>query len=100
MWGKFNFHEIEVPSRISFESGFSDENGNFTRHPAAPNWPLRMASTYLFEDEGGSTRFTTRWSPIDPSPEERSAFEHGESSMQAGWSGTLDQLQAYLDRAA
>ena len=39
---------------------------------------------------------TIRWSPIDPTPAERDAFDGSTDSMQQGWTGTLDQLAAYL----
>ncbi len=96
MWGKFVYREIEKPSRIVLVSTFSDAAGGVTRHPMAPNWPLQMLSTFLFESEGDATRLTIKWSPLDPTPEERSTFEAGFGSMTQGWSGTFEQLEAYL----
>jgi hypothetical protein len=34
--------------------------------------------------------------PYDATEAERRVFEDGAESMQAGWSGTLDRLEAYL----
>ncbi len=96
MWGKFIYEEIDAPSRMVFINGFSDEQGAFTRHPMSPTWPLKMRSTILFEDKAGKTEVTIRWQPIDPSEEERKTFEAGMSSMQQGWSGTLQQLTDFL----
>jgi uncharacterized protein YndB with AHSA1/START domain len=79
-----------------FVSSFSDEAGGVTRHPMAPNWPLEMLSTFLFEEESGKTRFTVRWSPLNATEEERATFVAGHASMQQGWGGTLDKLAAYL----
>jgi uncharacterized protein YndB with AHSA1/START domain len=97
MWGKFVFREIVPTERMVFVSSFSDEAGGTTRHPMAPTWPLEMLSTFSFEDEpGGKTRFTVRWSPHNASEDERKTFDAGQASMTQGWSGTLEQLEAYL----
>ena len=100
MWGMFRYREITPPSRIVFVNSFSDEAGGITRHPMAPNWPLEMLSVFLFEEQGGKTKFTVKWSPLNASEEERAIFAAGHGSMQQGWTGTLDQLAAYLAKAA
>ena len=99
MWGKFVFREIAPPEKLVFMSSFSDEAGGVTRHPMAPTWPLLMLTTFSFEDLGDKTRFTVRWSPYNATEEERQAFETGRPSMTQGWTGTLDQLAAYLQKA-
>ena len=100
MWGKFVYREITPPERLVFVNFFSDENGGVTRHPLSPSWPLQLLSTFTFDDVGGGrTRFTVRWAPLDPTPEERATFDAGHASMTGGWSGTLEQLEAYLPRA-
>jgi uncharacterized protein YndB with AHSA1/START domain len=96
MWGKFVYREIEKPSRIVLVSAFSDEAGGITRHPMAPTWPLQMLSTFLFEMEGDGTRLTIKWVPLNPTDAERATFEGGFASMNQGWSGTFEQLEAYL----
>lgn len=98
MWGKFVYREIEKPSRIVLVSAFSDEAGGITRHPMAPTWPLQMLSTFLFETEGDGTRLTIKWVPLTPTDAERATFEGGFASMNQGWSGTFEQLEAYLAR--
>ena len=100
MWGKFVYREITPPSRIVFVNSFSDEAGGVTRHPMAPNWPLQMLSAFTFEAEGAKTRFTVKWSPLNATDEEKATFAAGHDSMQQGWSGTLEQLEAYLAKAA
>lgn len=100
MWGKFVFREIKPQERLVFINSFSDENGGVTRHPMAPSWPLELLSVFTFEAlADGRTKFTVRWSPYQPSEEERKTFEAGRASMQQGWGGTLEQLAAYLARA-
>jgi uncharacterized protein YndB with AHSA1/START domain len=100
MWGKFVFREIKPPERMVFISSFSDEQGGTTRHPGHMSWPLEMHSTFTFEEQpDGKTRFTVRWAPHNATAEERKTFEDGMTSMNAGWSGTLEQLEAYLAKA-
>ena len=100
MWGKFVYREITPPSRMVFVSSFSDEAGGVTRHPMAPTWPLEMLSTFLFEEQGGKTQLTIKWTPLNATEEERATFAAGHASMNQGWSGTLDKLAAYLPKAA
>jgi uncharacterized protein YndB with AHSA1/START domain/uncharacterized glyoxalase superfamily protein PhnB len=96
MWGKFVYREIAPPERLVLVSSFSDEKGGLTRHPLAPSWPVEMLSTFSFSETGGKTTFTVTWSPLDPTPEERAAFDAGHDSMKQGWTGTMEQLAAYL----
>jgi uncharacterized protein YndB with AHSA1/START domain len=99
MWGKFVFREIVPPEKIVFINSFSDENGGTTRHPLHITWPLEMLSTFTFEDLGGKTHFSLRWSPYNATAEERKTFDEGHQSMTQGWTGTMDQLAAYLAKA-
>ena len=102
MWGLFTYREIVPRERLVFVNCFSDEDGGVTRHPAAPTWPLKMLSIFIFEDApGGKTKFTLRWHTLDATPEEQASFDSKQSrtSMRNGWTGTMDQLAAYLTRA-
>lgn len=100
MWGKFVYREIAPPERIVLLSSFSDEAGGVTRHPMAPTWPERMLSIFTFEEVApGKTKFTVHWSPYEASAEEQQTFDGAHTSMQGGWTGTLDQLEAHLAKA-
>ena len=96
IWGKFVYREITPPSRMVFVNSFSDEAGGVTRHPMAPTWPLEMLSIFSFDEVGGKTKFTVHWSPLNASEEERATFAAGHASMNQGWSGTMEQFEAYL----
>ena len=97
MWGKWVFREIVPQQRLVMISSFSDENAGVTRHPMAPTWPREMLSTFTFEDAGdGKTKITINWAPHDAGDEEITTFEAGRPSMTQGWSGTFEQLEAYL----
>jgi uncharacterized protein YndB with AHSA1/START domain len=96
MWGRFVYREISAPERVVWVHSFSDEKGGLTRHPMSPEWPLEMLATMSFEDVAGKTKLTISWAPISESDEERETFDKGRPSMTQGWSGTFDQLEAYL----
>jgi uncharacterized protein YndB with AHSA1/START domain len=99
MWGKFVYREIVRPQRLVFVNSFSDENGGVTRHPLSPTWPLEMLSTLTLVERAGNTTLTIAWFPLSPTEDERKTFEAGHDSMQKGWTGTLDQLTDYVERA-
>ena len=101
MWGLQVYREIVPPSKLVFINSFADEKGGLSRHPMAPTWPLEMLSIFTFEElPGGKTKFTIRWSPHNATAEEQKTFDAGHGSMTQGWSGTLEQLEAYLVTAA
>jgi len=99
MWGKFVYREIVRPERIVLVNCFSDEAGNITRHPMSPTWPREMLSTFRFAEQDGRATLTIRWSPLNADETERATFAAAHPSMQQGWTGTLDQLAAYLAKA-
>ena len=99
MWGRFVYREIVRPERIVFVNSFSDKDGGLTRPPFSESWPLEMLSTFTFAEHKGRTTLTIQWIPLNPTEAERKTFEAGHDSMQQGWTGTLDQLAAYLAKA-
>jgi uncharacterized protein YndB with AHSA1/START domain len=100
MWGKFVYREVTPPEKLVLINSFSDEAGGLTRHPLSPTWPMEMYSVFTFEEvDGSKTKFTVRWSPHNATDEEKKTFDAGHASMTGGWSGTMDQLEAYLAKA-
>lgn len=96
MWGKAVYREIAGPERLVWINSFSDESGAVARHPWQRTWPLELLTTVTLADKGGKTEVAISWVPIDPSDKERRTFDENHASMQGGWTGTLDQLEAYL----
>jgi uncharacterized protein YndB with AHSA1/START domain len=96
MWGKWVFREIVAPERIVLVSSFSDAEGNLTRHPMSPIWPLETLSTTTLTEQDGKTTLTLRWSAINANAAEVAIFNSSHAGMQQGWTGTMDQLTAYL----
>ena len=100
MWGKWTFREIDPKTKLVCVSSFSDEAGGITVHPMAPTWPRLMLPTFLFEDAGpGKTKITVRWAPYEATDIELATFEAGRPSMNQGWNGTFENLDAYLAKA-
>jgi uncharacterized protein YndB with AHSA1/START domain len=53
MWGRFVYREIVAPERIVFINSFSDEEGNITRAPFSPTWPLEVLNTLTLSEHEG-----------------------------------------------
>jgi uncharacterized protein YndB with AHSA1/START domain len=96
MWGKWTFREIKAPELMVVVVSFSDKDRGVTRHPMAPNWPLETLSRTTFEEQDGKTLMTLRWRAINATPEEIAMFDASHESMKGGFSGTFEQLTAYL----
>jgi uncharacterized protein YndB with AHSA1/START domain len=96
MWGKFVYHEIELPERMVFVNSFSDASGGTTRAPFNPNWPLEVRNLVTFTEDGAKTTITLRGAPINASDVEIEAFNSFFASMEQGFGGTFDQLEDYL----
>jgi uncharacterized protein YndB with AHSA1/START domain len=99
MWGKFTFLEIVPPERLVYYNSFSDPEGRTTRAPFAETFPLRVLSTVTFEARGEQTVLTIHGTPFEATDAERAMFEGMFGSMNQGWGGTLDELEAYLAEA-
>ena len=99
MWGKFVYREIVAPERIVLINSFSDKDGNITRHPMSPTWPLEMLSTTTLTESNGKTLLTLEWEPWNATEEELQTFDKARPGMDQGWSGTFEQLDNYLAKA-
>ena len=99
LWGRFVYREIAAPERLVVIVSFTDEQGDVIRHPWSPTWPLETLSTLTFAEQAGKTTLTVRWAPHAATEAERETFNAGHDSMRQGWTGTLDQLEAYLAKA-
>jgi uncharacterized protein YndB with AHSA1/START domain len=92
VWGRFIYREIVAPEKLDFIVSFSNPAGGVTRHPWSESWPLHTRSIVTFEEQGGRTKVSVRWTPHEATDIERKTFEEGRDSMQQGWTGTFDQL--------
>ena len=96
MWGRFVFREIQAPEHMVYVTSFADAQGNITRAPFSPTWPLEILNTVMLSESEGKTTLTLRGGPIDATAEERETFWKAQESVRQGLAGTFDQLAAYL----
>jgi len=98
MWGKMIYREITAPERLVYVQSFSDASGGNTRHPMSATWPLEMLSTLTLAEKDGKTTLTIHWTPENATPEEKETFANAHAGMTQGWTGSLDNLTAYLTK--
>lgn len=96
MWGRFVYRDIQPPERMVFVSAFSDVEGNVTRAPFSPTWPLEVLNMLTLSEAGGKTTLTLRSGPINATEEERETFWKAQDLLRQGFAGTFDKLAAYL----
>jgi len=100
MWARAIYREVTAPARLVYVQSFSDEIGGIERAPFfGGRWPLEMLTIVTFEEDGAGTRVTLTWSPIGAEEDERANFVSNIPSMQGGWGGSFDQLEAHLAEA-
>jgi len=96
MWGLFSYREMTPPEKIVFVSSFSNATGEITRAPFDPNFPLEIQNIVTFEEKNGKTTITLKGGPINAKPNEMDFFRTMFGSMQQGFGGTFDKLDAFL----
>lgn len=94
-WGRFTFVEIAAPNKLVWLNAFADEAGNVVPAPFG-HWPLQIRNTVTFQRDGKNTLITIMAEAIEATDKEQDTFEKGFSSMNQGYSGTLDTLEIYL----
>lgn len=98
MWGLWTFREINPPKSMQLIQNFSDKDRGVTSHPMSPTWPKKMLSTTTFEEAGSKTTLAIHWEPFEATQEEIDTFNAARPNMNDGWSGTFQQLDAYLEQ--
>lgn len=102
IYGRFVYREIVAPERLVYVSSFSDANGGIARAPfpqIKDTWPLEVLNITTFTEERGRTTISLRGHPLDASKDEIKTYTGMFESMQQGFGGTFDQLEAFLARA-
>lgn len=99
MWGRFMYREIVHEQRIAWLNSFSNEGCGITRAPFEQPIPLEILNEATFTETGGKTKVALRARPYGASDEEIAVFNGMFASLNEGYSGTLDQLEAALARS-
>jgi uncharacterized protein YndB with AHSA1/START domain len=98
IWGRWTFRDLTPPERIVLVMSFVDEQENAIPQPFIPDLPVEFLSTITFEERGGKTLMTLRRQTMHASDKGKVAYRNLFAGMEKGWTGTLDQLDAYLHR--
>lgn len=96
LWGKFVYHEIQAPERLVFTSAFSDPDGATQRAPFGADWPMEVMNTLTLTEENGKTTLVLRGAPYNGTDAEWQTFAAALGSVQQGFKGTFDRLDAFL----
>ena len=98
MYLRHQYLDVSRPDRLVYTQTFIDAQGNASRQPGAPTWPVTTRSTVVFAEEGpGVTRVTVRFDVDgEVTSEELAAFVAERGGMTQGWSGSFDTLEAVV----
>ncbi|SFM57379.1 SRPBCC domain-containing protein [Variovorax sp. OV329] len=96
MWGRFAIREVVPRERLVWLNSFSNERCGIARAPFSERCPLEIQNTATFVEEDRATVLTLRAQPFGELDDERAYFEELQPSMNEGYGGTLDALEAHL----
>jgi uncharacterized protein YndB with AHSA1/START domain len=96
MWGKFSYLELQAPERIVWLNAFSNARGETTRAPFAEGFPLEIYNVVTLTEQDGKTLLELGGGPLTADEAESALYASMAESMQKGFGGTFDQLDAYL----
>lgn len=97
MYARWTFRDVVPGERLTTINEFTDAGGKAIPAPFAEAWPVKMISTVYFEAIGPArTRVTVRWAPFEATAAEAKVFADNKGSMNQGWTGTFEKLEAYL----
>ena len=99
MWGRFLYRDIEPQRRILWLNSFSNAGCGITRAPFDQSIPLEILNEVTLEEKAGGTMLRLRACPHGAPESERKVFEAMFASLNAGYSGTFDQLAAAVGQA-
>jgi len=96
MWGIFIYHNIVKPDLIEFVNSFSDTSGKICKSPFPIDFPLEIFNRLSLVENNGITTVTLSGHPINATPEQEATYYSMIENMSQGFTGTLNQLEAYL----
>lgn len=96
-YGVFNYVAIEEPNRIEWINSFANEAGEIISAPfPGLVFPKQVMNILTLTEENGITTLHLTGYPINASEEEENTYYSMFAGMNQGFTGTLDQLEAYL----
>lgn len=98
-YGVFRYQQINSPNKIVWINSFANEAGEIIKAPfPGLDFPLEVHNTLTLEEKNGQTILTLVSEPWNATESEKSAFNSIHDNMQQGFGGTLNQLEAYLNK--
>ncbi|KAA0989150.1 SRPBCC family protein [Dyadobacter aurulentus] len=99
MWGLFQYKNIQRADLLEFINSFADADGNIITSPFPMDFPLEVLNKITLEENEGITTLTIQGRPINATPAQEDTYFSIMDSMQQGFGGTFDQLEAYLEKS-
>ena len=98
-YGVFHYVAIEEPNRIEWINSFADEAGEIIAAPfPGLVFPKEVMNILTLTENDGVTTLHLTGYPINANEEEENTYYSMFASMKQGFTGTLDQLEAYLKK--
>lgn len=96
-YGVFHYIAIEEPNRIEWINSFANEAGEIIQAPfPGLFFPKEVMNIMTLTESDGLTTLHLTGYPINANAEEEQTYYSMFAGMNQGFSGTLDQLEAYL----
>lgn len=96
-YGVFRYVAIEEPNRIEWINSFANEEGEIIQAPfPGLVFPKEVMNILTLSEQDGVTTLHLTGYPINASEAEENTYYSMFASMNQGFTGTLNQLEAYL----
>ena len=97
MWGLFVYREIVTPGTARLRQCVLGCERRPHAPPDEPDLAARNAVDLpVLRARTAELLSQSNASPLNPTPQEQATFDGAHESMRGGWTGTMDQLAAYL----
>ncbi|XZF13204.1 SRPBCC family protein [Chitinophagaceae bacterium MMS25-I14] len=97
--GIFRYIAINEPDSIEWINSFADEHAQIIKPPfPGIDFPREIHNLLTLEEADGVTTLTLSGYPVNATESEENTFYSFFSSMQQGFTGTLNQLENYLKK--
>lgn len=98
-YGVFHYQQIIPHDSIVWINSFANEAGEVIKAPfPGLDFPLEVLNTLTLEQKGSQTVLTLVSEPYNSTESETAAFNAIRDNMQQGFTGTLNQLEAFLKK--
>jgi uncharacterized protein YndB with AHSA1/START domain len=98
-YGLFKYLQIDRPHSIEWINSFADAAGNTIKPPfEGIDFPKEIVNKITLTEVDGITTLQLVSTPLNATENELATFSSFTESMEQGFGGTLNQLEAYLNK--